>query len=88
MGEAEFFPVLLEYHVETLPGGILRHTKTEETRIGEDVNSSVRPFGQGAIINLLVSGIHPRVYRQIVETVVRAAHEDCENDEDPQEIRA
>ncbi len=39
MGEAEFFPVLLEYHVGILASGILRHTKTDETRIGEDVNS-------------------------------------------------
>ena len=88
MGEAEPFPVLLEYNVGTVAGGVLRHTKTDETRIGEDIDGSVHPFGQGAIINSLVSGIHPRVYRQIVETVVRAAHEDCEDEDDPEEIRA
>ncbi len=85
MGEAEPFPVLLEYDVGTLAAGTLRYKKTDETRVGGDVDASVASFAQDDIIHSIIQGVHPRVYREFVEAAARL--DDPDGEEESEEIR-
>ncbi|MHB1751681.1 MAG: hypothetical protein ACYCTF_03075 [Acidiferrobacter sp.] len=81
MGEAEPFPVLLEYDIGTLAAGTLRYRKTDETRVGDDLDGTVAPFGQDAIIHSLIQGIHPRVYEQFVKAAACMPLDDTDDEE-------
>ncbi len=82
MGEAEPFPVLLEYDIGTLAAGTLRYKKTDETRVGDDSDGTVAPFGQDAIIHSITQGIHPRVYEQFVKAAVCLPPHDTDDKEE------
>ncbi len=71
MGEAEAFPVLLEYSVGTVAAGTLRYRKDDESRSGAESDAFVIPFAQDDLIHTVIEGIHPRVYRQFIEHAVR-----------------
>lgn len=85
MGETEPFPVLLEYDVGTLVAGTLRYKKSDETRVGGDLEASVASFAQDDIIHSIIQGVHPRVYREFVEAAVRL--DDPDEEEESEEIR-
>ncbi|WP_298135498.1 hypothetical protein [Acidiferrobacter sp.] len=85
MGEAEPFPVLLMYDVGTLAAGTLRYRKTDETRVGRDADGTVAPFGQHEMINSLIEGIHPRVFKEVAEAAIRLARAQNDDREDDDE---
>lgn len=89
MGEAEPFPVLLQYHVGTIAAGKLRYARKDESRIGGTIDASVIPFAQDDIIHSIIGGIHPRVFRQIIEHAARALPGDGKagKADDPERIR-
>ncbi|RCN55709.1 hypothetical protein [Acidiferrobacter thiooxydans] len=88
MGEAEPFPILLEYEVGTLAAGTLRYRKADETRVGEDSDGTVAPFGQREIIDSVIQGIHPRIYGQLMRAAARMPQdlEDYDDEDEPEEI--
>ncbi len=87
MGEAEPFPVLLEYDIGTLAAGKLRYRKKDETRVGEDSDGTVAPFAQREIIDSVIQGIHPRVYDQFVTAAVRASLEEFDDEPEPEDLQ-
>ena len=88
MGETEPFPVLLEYDIGTLAAGKLRYRKADETRVGEDSDGTVAPFGQREIIDSVIQGIHPRIYGQLMRAAARMPQdlEDYDDEDEPEEI--
>ncbi|EQD37564.1 hypothetical protein B1B_16100 [mine drainage metagenome] len=86
MGEAEPFPVLLEYEVGTLAAGELRYRKAGETRVDNDMDGWIKPFAQSEIIDSVIQGIHPNVYDRFIEEVARMTLDDEEDEEDSERI--
>ncbi|MHB1672415.1 MAG: hypothetical protein ACYCTF_02940 [Acidiferrobacter sp.] len=88
MGETEPFPVLLEYDIGTLAAGRLRYRKADETRVGEDSDGTVAPFGQREIIDSVIQGIHPRIYGQLMRAAARMPQdlEDYDDEDEPEEL--
>jgi hypothetical protein len=87
MGEAEPFPVLLEYDIGTLAAGKLRYRKADETRVGEHSDGTVASFAQNEIIRSVIQGIHPRVYDQLVTAAVGMSLEQFDDEHEPEDIQ-
>ncbi len=71
MGEAEAFPVLIQYSVGALAAGALRYRKDHEARCGGEEDAFVVPFAQDDLIHTVINGIHPRIHREVIERAVR-----------------
>ncbi|MHB1751659.1 MAG: hypothetical protein ACYCTF_02965 [Acidiferrobacter sp.] len=54
-----------------MAAGRLRYRKADETRVGEDSDGTVAPFGQREIIDSVIQGIHPRIYGQLMKAAAR-----------------
>ena len=70
MGEIEPFPALFQYRVGTIAAGKLRYTKVDEARVGSS-DAVVVPFAQRETIDMIISGIHPRLRRKLIDDVNR-----------------
>jgi hypothetical protein len=68
MGEAELFPVCLEYHVGTVAAGKLRRAKRSETYVTFDMSACVAPFGQVDTINMFYRGIYQELQDHLMKT--------------------
>jgi hypothetical protein len=71
MGESEAFPALLQYRVGTVAAGKLRYAKAEEARVGGASDAVVVPLAQRETIDMIISGIHPRLRDKLSEDVER-----------------
>jgi hypothetical protein len=67
MGEAEFFPVCLEYHVGTIAAGKLRFTKRSEVYVSHEMSACVAPFGQVDTINMFYRGVDRELLEKLTE---------------------
>ena len=67
MGDAEPFPALLHYQVGTIAAGKLRYSKVDDCRVGSALSASVKVFAQGELIDMIINGIHPRLFNKLVE---------------------
>lgn len=70
MGENEPFPALYEYRVGTVAAGKLRYAKTDEARVGAS-DAVVVPFAQRGTIDMIISGIHPRLRDKLIDDIER-----------------
>ncbi len=67
MGEAEFFPVLIQYRVGSVAADRLRYAKVAEIRLGPTDDAAVVPFAQRETIDMIITGIHPHLRAKLVE---------------------
>jgi hypothetical protein len=67
MGEAELFPVCLEYHVGTIAAGKLRFTKRSEVYVSHEMSACVAPFGQVETINMFYRGVDRELLEKLTE---------------------
>jgi hypothetical protein len=70
MGEIEPFPALIQYRVGTIAAGELRYVKEDEARVGPS-DAVVVPFAQRETIDMIISGIHPRLCRKLIDDADR-----------------
>ena len=70
MGEIEPFPSLFQYRVGTIAAGKLRYAKVGEARLGSS-DAVVVPFAQRETIDMIISGIHPRLRIKLIDDVNR-----------------
>ena len=70
MGESEPFAALLQYRIGTVAAGKLRYAKADETRVGA-ADAVVVPFAQRETIDMIISGIHPRLRDKLIDDVER-----------------
>jgi hypothetical protein len=70
IGEDEPFPSLFEYRVGTVAAGKLRYAKANEARV-DSSDAVVVPFAQRETIDMIISGIHPRLCEKLIEDVER-----------------
>jgi hypothetical protein len=70
MGDSEPFPALLQYRVGTVAAGKLRYAKADEARVGA-ADAVVVPFAQRETIDMIISGIHPRLRDKLIDDVER-----------------
>jgi len=71
MGDVEAFPALIEYTVGTIAAGKLRYVKKGDARVGAGSDAWIVPFAQDQVINMIINGIHPGLYKMLVDDVER-----------------
>ena len=69
MGEAEAFPILIEYNVGTIAAGRLRFVKINEARVSREDSAIVVPLAQREMIDLFYDGIFPTLRDKLGEII-------------------
>jgi hypothetical protein len=72
MGEADLFPIVLDYRVGTVAAGRLRYIKKHEKRVTLDDDAWILPFAQRDTIDMIIRGIYPELQDRLFEIIARS----------------
>jgi hypothetical protein len=72
MGEADLFPIVLDYRVGTVAAGRLRYVKKHEKRVTLDGDAWILPFAQRDTIDMIIRGIYPELQDKLFEIIARS----------------
>ena len=56
-GETQYMPAIISHEIEEMALGKLRHVDGDESQIGDDSMSLVKPFAQGEMVHSFMEGI-------------------------------
>jgi hypothetical protein len=64
-GENEIFPSAVEYRLEAVVSGRLKHTQAQFVQASREQNAIIMPFAQQEMVNTFVEGIDPAYYQSL-----------------------
>lgn len=76
-GAKEFFPHLVSYEIESVVNNKLKYRFRKRVAVSEkwDQRSSIEPFAQEAIIEMILKGINPEFRMELMVGAIRLVHE-------------